>query len=242
MLKVTVWLFLVGGLVVAGLAALVLILLVWRERSFVSDEFFRQTLVQILSGVASGILIAIISFGSAYALYRIQEGDKISDARMDSFIKIKDEVSENRLTLGQELKQDRPLVRLPLKTAAWEMGKYQAPIKTPLLLDGLKLLYDLIEKYNWHLSFVHFKVMEKDLTQDKVPEEIWKSEAAIMGELYSKLEEFEKLTSRELVLLGQSSRKQYEERFGPWQDEVAISFFIRPANKGHQAGSQEQKS
>ncbi|MDO8730480.1 MAG: hypothetical protein Q7J69_04770 [Candidatus Omnitrophota bacterium] len=231
-MKTLLWAVVVIGTVGALLAGFILVLLRLRETTFVSGEFFRETMAQIIAGLLIALIASLASFWSAYGLYKLQENDKVASSQADAFIKIKNEVSENRLTLGQELKREKPLVRNLLKTEAWDAGKYQTPIKTPLLLDGLKLLYDLIEKYNWHTNFLRFKVMEQGLTQQGVPETVWKSDAAIMKEVYSKLEEFENLTTRELILLGHGSQSEFEKRFGPWQAQVDISFFKQAAKDG----------
>lgn len=194
-----------------------------RETGFISNEFFRQTVPSLFSGA----LIALISVILAYGLDNLKETNKVNDTRMDSFIKIHNEISENRLTLGQERKQEKPLICLPLKTSAWDMGKNQTPIKTPWLLDGLKLLYDDIERYNWHVEYMRYKVMEKNLSSQNAPEQIWQPIKNILDELYLKLEEFEKLTDRELVILGNISKQQHEKRFGKWDDNFTISYFIK---------------
>ena len=49
-----------------------------------------------------------------------------------------------------------------------------------------------------------------------------------MKKLYERLEEFEKLTSREMVFLGEMPRKEYENRFGKVEEKVSISYFTQP--------------
>lgn len=213
------------------LIAAVLILDRLRKKGVLSREVLRQTVTQVIVGVVSGALVAIVSFWSAHDLYKVQEDDKVSGMRMDSFIKMQNEVGENRLTLEVDMKTDKLLVPLPLKTMAWEQGKYQLLIKTPQLLDGLKLLYDEIERYNWHVSYMRFMVTEKSLTVDKVPEEAWKSIKTANDKLLAKLREFEKLTSREAVLLGQMSRQEYERGFGAWEDQMNPLSFFQQAKK-----------
>ncbi|GEM_PF-2893291 len=204
MFKIILWL-----VVVLGIGSVcILCLMHWRDTKFVSHDFFRQT----VAAIVSGSFIALVSFFSAYAMYKIEdwhrdakerqrEEERVKDSRMESFLKLMSEVSENRLTLEMEMKTDRHLVANLLKTLAWDNGKYQMPFETPLLLDGLKLLYDAIEKYNWQVEFLRFKVMEQNLTTEKVDENSWKALNVIMTELLARLKEFEKLTVREAVLL-----------------------------------------
>ena len=233
MIRATLGLLLIVCLfLIPVLIAAVLILNRLRKAGVLSREVFRQTVAQVIAGVVSGALVGIVSFGAAYRLYKVQEDEKVSDIRTDSFIKIKNEVGENRLTLEVDMKTDKLLVPLPLKTMAWEQGKYQTPIRTPQLLDGLKLLYDEIERYNWHVSYMRFMVTEKSLTRDKVPEEAWKSTKTVNDKLLAKLREFEKLTSREAVLLGQMSRQDYKHGFGPWEAQVnPLSAFQQAKNQ-----------
>lgn len=215
----------------ALLVGLVIILLNIREKGTISDTFFQSLISQIISG----IIIALVSFSSAYGLWKIQEARKdrkakeaeeqrITDIRMDSFIKIANEVSENRLTLGQDIKNNA-FVRIPLKTTAWEQGKYQTPVKTELLLDGLKLLYDDIEKYNWHVRFIQYKVMAEKLTKDNLPDIAKEAQGKIDQDLFDKLEKFESLTSRELVIIEQKKKDDHVSRFGAWQEKVEIPYF-----------------
>lgn len=226
MLKVILWLVILSGI---GAAA-ILCLLHWRDTRFISQDFFRQT----VAAIVSGSFIALVSFFSAYVMYKIEdrnkdikevrkEEERVKDARMEAFLGIKTEVSENRLTLEMEMKTGRHLIKNPLKTSAWDTGKYKSAIETPLMLDGLKLLYDLIEKYNWQVEFLRFKVMEQNLTT--VDEEVWKSKENVMAELLQNLKDFEKLTTRESVLLGQDSKESFEQRFGEWEEKPPIPFF-----------------
>jgi len=191
-----------------------------RKTGVLSREVFRQTAVQLVASVASGVLVGVVSFWAAYSLYKVQEDQKVSDIRMDSFIKIRNEVGENRLTLEVDMKTEKLLVPLPLKTMAREQGKSQTPIITSNLLDGLKLLYDEIERYNWHVNYMRFMVTEKSLMRDMVSEKVWESTKTANDKLLTKLREFEKLTSRETVRLGQMSRQEYKHVFGVWEEEV----------------------
>lgn len=211
-MKAVLWLLLI---VSAFLAGLVLIFTL-RDK-----DFFKQTITQIISGT----FIALISFWSAYCLYRIQDNEKAKHIQIDSFIKVTNEISENRPTLERETQREKGLVRLPLKTEAWVTGKYQLPVKTPRLIDSLKLLYDDIEKYNWHVRFLHFKIMEQNLSTEKVPEQVWISLKNIDNKLISKLRELEQLTARELVILKKSSKREYEKHFGNWEDKTEMPYF-----------------
>lgn len=229
--KEILFIFIFVLIAAALLVSLVIILLNIREKGTISDAFFQSLISQIISG----IIIAMVSFLSAYGLWKIQETRKdknekqaeeqrVTDIRMDSFIKIANEVSENRLTLGQDIKNNA-FVRIPLKTTAWEQGKYQTLVKTDLLLDGLKLLYDDIEKYNWHVRFIQYKVMVDKLTKDKFPDIAKEAQGKIDQDLFDKLEKFENLTSRELVILEQKKKNDHASRFGVWQEKVEIPYF-----------------
>lgn len=223
-MKLSLWilLFICGTMTIVIAAILGFLNL----KESVTSEILKQIVPQLITG----LIIAVASFWSAYGLYRIQDEQKVIDSRIDSFIKIHNEVSENRFTLDQENRRDRCLVKLPLKTTAWDTGKNQAPIKTDNLLDGLKLLYNDIERYNWHVEFINFKVREQNLTPTNVPEEIWQSTESIMNNIYKRLEEFEKLTAREMVLLKERTKESFEKRFGPWKDKSEISYFTRKKN------------
>jgi len=180
---------------------------------------------EIFTSVVSGAVTALIAFWAAYGMYKIQEDDKVRDQRLEAFIQIKNEVSENRLTIELEAKKEKPLIRLILNTTAWQLGKNKLPIETEKLLDGLKLLYDDIDRYNWSVGYFRFQVMEKNATSQTIPDSAWKSITAIIAEMVEKLREFEKLTARELVLLKQYDKKLYEERFGAFEHKVKISYF-----------------
>lgn len=219
MLKTILLIFVVLGII----AAFIWILLHLRETGYISDDFFKQTVASVLSGA----LIAWVSFSFAWLLYNVQEDSKAREARMEAFIKIHNEISENRLTLGLDNKAEKPFLMLPLKTTAWDLGKGQIPIRTPQLLDGIKLLYDDIERYNWHVEFIRYKVMEKNLSPENAPEKVWEPTKNMLNGLCSKLEELEKLTLRELVILGQTKKIDYEKRFGKWENDVWVSYFIK---------------
>ncbi len=231
MIKIALWLLLIVGL----LAAAILLLMWARDTKQIDVGLFRQ----LVAGIVTGSFIAVISFGSAYLMHVVDaryreakdkrdEERKVANIRLDSFAKISNEVSENRLTLEQERKREKPLMKLPLKTSAWDSGKYQTPVQTPMLIDGLKLLYDDIEKYNQSVEFINFKVREQNLTLNNATDELWRANKSIMDILFEKLKEFEKLTARELVLLGEKPHEEYEKRFGKFEDSGSISYFTKP--------------
>lgn len=227
MIKKIMLLLLFVLIAVILLVGFVLLIIIIKRTIKVSDEIYYP----LISQTISGILISLVSFFSAYGLWRIQDSKKQAtekqknlDIQIDSFIRIANEVSENRLRLGLD-KKNNIFVRIPLKTAAWEQGKYQTPIKTPLLIDSLKLLYDDIEKYNLHVGFIQYKVMIDKLTKEQIPNIAKNSQANIDQELYSKLEELENLISRELVTIGKKDRKEHTDRFGEWKENVEISYF-----------------
>lgn len=217
----TIFFLSLGILFISG--GLICLFFWFRNRKKISDEFFRQVASQIISV----ILASIISFSYVYSLWTMQEEQKVEDIRLDSFIGIANEVSGNRLMM--EL--DNTFVPSLLETNAWEIGKYKTPIETPFLLDGLKILYIEIDKYNWEMQFIRHKVKVDKLTKEKLPEEAKKAWERRKTYLLDKLREFEKLTARESVILKQTKKEDYIERFGEWKDEVEIPFFKKPKNK-----------
>ena len=219
-------------------ALLTLILKYLRDRKYISPEFFRQVIASVFSGVVVGLVASTSAFNSAHIFWKRQEkariaeektkeAERVKDIRLDFFISVKNEVSENRLTLGQEVKNNA-FVRLPLKTSAWEKGKHALPIKTENLFDSLKLLYNDIEKYNWQVQFMQYKVMVEKLTTDKVSREAKTAQTAIDTDLLNKLLDLDKLTSRELVLLDQITEEDYTKIFGEWEDSVDMPYFKNP--------------
>ena len=215
----------VMGILIFAVPAAFLLLLHFREQGTVTPEFFRQTVANMTAQIVSGCLVAAIAFGAAYLQFRVQQDRKDKETRIDGMLGIALEVSENRLTLGRDMKSGRTFGYLPLKTAYWDQHKYTSEFRTPMLLDGLKVLYDDIQKYNDTISFIRYKMTAQNLTVEKTSEEAWKALENITTEVYSKLEEFERLTFREQVVIGLTGKGQYEKRFGQWVDNPKISYF-----------------
>ncbi|MBI2871235.1 MAG: hypothetical protein HYY14_05940 [Candidatus Omnitrophica bacterium] len=210
--------------VVAGLTlGAILLFLIWARdtKHFISPELCRS----ITSQVVGGAIVAFVAFSFSCWLYMRQEDNRLRDERLEAFVRIQNEVSENRMHLDHTIKQGRTLIRKRLYTSAWEAGKYYAAFKTPHLLDGLAILYGYIERYNWNVDFVRFHVMEKGLVKEQLSEEFWKGSEKLMSELVVYLKDFESLTHQEAIRLGVMRREKYDEkRFGEFQDRPHIPF------------------
>jgi len=207
-------------LVISGLSIL---LIRWRDNKKITEGFFRQAMSQMISVVLS----SIIGFGSAFALWKYQENFNDNNSKVDAIGKIFNEISANRLDLELESARGKRLMRAFLKTEEWENGKHYLSFKTPDLRGGLKILYYETEDYNNLVSFINHKVMENNLTIEKMPEEAWESLDRSDKDLISKFKEFEKLVSRELVLQKHKSKKEYEKEYGKWQNKVEVPYFSK---------------
>lgn len=198
---------------------LILLLIYLRHKGILHESFFRQTTAPVISGA----LIAFLSFSLVNATYQKNEKQRVEDVRLDAFIGIANEVSENRLNLELGI----GFVPSLLYTAAWDLGKYKTPIKTVTLLDGLKILYLEIENYNWEMQFIRYKIKTDQLTEEKLSKDVKEAWSNKKKLLLAKLKEFEKLIVRESVLLGQTKKEDYIKRFGEWQSKIEISYFTK---------------
>lgn len=229
------WLIFLGMILIVIFLTGLFILILKRRRDvkYISEQFFRQLVVAIISGIFVLVMASIFNV----LFWQLQESIKtekekqteeqrIADIKMDAIITIGNEISENRLTLEVDIRSDT-FVRMPLKTAAWENGKNKLPIKTSFLIDSLKMLYNCIEKYNWDMQFLHYKVTTERLIKEKFPKEAKEAWAKIDEGLLDKLKKLEKLTARELVILGYKEKKEYVERFGDWEERTVEIPFIK---------------
>ena len=203
-------------------------LIILRKPLNLSDDFFRQTI--------SGVLIALLSFWSALAIIRYERSQdqkeeaaeeilKAQEGQKLFFIKLHNEISENRITLETEFRDTKHIITLPLRTDAWETGKYGLPLQTPRLQQALKYLYIQIEKYNWQVNYTRHKVFEERLTPSKIPDEAWGRQKEMMNNLYGRLREFEKLMAREAVLISELPKSEYEKDFGALEPCPDMPYF-----------------
>lgn len=218
--------YIVGFILIAVASIVGLIIL--RKPWNLQDDFFRQTV--------SGVLIALLSFGATFTISRYERGQDREERKATEiieaqekqkvfFIKLHNEISENRLTLETEIRDAKHIITLPLRTDAWEAGKYGLPLETPRLQQALKYLYIQIEKYNWQVNYTRHKVFEERLTPSKIPDDAWVRQKDMMNNLYVRLKEFEKLMAREAVLINELSKAEYEKDFGAWETCPSTPYF-----------------
>ncbi len=207
-------------LIVTGLSN---ILVRWRDNKKITEEYFRQAMSQMISVVLS----SIIGFGSAFALWKYQEDYKGNSIKTEALEKIFNEISANRLMLELESHRQKSMLRTFLKTDEWNNEKHYLLLKTPNLRAGLTILYYEIEDYNNIVSLLKYKVMEYNLTEEQLPTKAWESIEKSDQDYIGKLKSFEILVARELVLQNVKPKREYEERFGKWQNDVEVPYYSK---------------